>query len=71
MSFEKVKYIIRWTLLGVIINLSYKVTSPQYLEVIGKLNLGEYAIPTIVGSVLGALTFIIKFYFDTKPFGGQ
>ena len=58
----------RYIIIAFVLYLSYKVTSLHYIN--SYRNEG-YALNTIVVSVLGALTLIIKHHFTTKVDNGD
>ncbi|WBC28525.1 hypothetical protein TPMD03_51 [Thiohalocapsa phage LS06-2018-MD03] len=58
------KLIIRNIILAFLLFLTYKVTSVEYLLMLKEME--QFVAGSIVGSVFGALTLVLKFHFENK-----
>lgn len=65
MKRKDIKLLVRYVVLGYFMYLAWELVQPEYANKIK--DIGEIAISAIYGSVFGALTFVLKSHFETKP----
>lgn len=60
-----IKVAVRYLVLAFILHLSYIVVQAEYLERVKALD--PMIVTAVIASVFGALTFVLKYHFETSP----